>query len=229
MLNVFRRNFFLRNYFFERSGVDQVLMLSCLFSLALVSARYIYTGERIFLFLPWNLFLAFLPYMVSRRLAANPAWMGSRVKFLFAFIVWLLFIPNSFYIITDLFHLGKSDEMPLWYDLSLIFSFAWNGLLTGILSVRQVERIIQKTFPRVSGVWFVIPVMGLNAFGIYIGRYLRFNSWDVLVNPFGLAGEILYLIIHPLRNMKDWAMIFCFTLLMVLIYESLKKVSRTFQ
>ena len=113
--------------------------------------------------------------------------------------------------------------MPLWFDLALIFSFAWNGIQLGILSVRKMERIIQLVFHQIKGMLFIFPVMALNAFGIYIGRYLRFNSWDILVNPFGLSGEILYLFIQPLRNLKDWAMIFCFTLLLMLIYESLKK------
>jgi uncharacterized membrane protein len=68
--------------------------------------------------------------------------------------------------------------------------------------------------------------MLLNALGIYIGRYLRYNSWDVISNPLGLSEDIIYLLIHPIRNRFDWSMIFCFSVFMTLLYLSLKKLNR---
>jgi uncharacterized membrane protein len=174
----------------------------------------------------WNLFLAFIPYALSNWIS-NKINRKSKLAFIIATLIWLLFIPNSFYIITDLFHLNKNGPSPIWYDLALLFSFAWNGLLFGIISVRQMERMFEQFFNKRFDLLFVYPVMALNAFGIYLGRYLRFNSWDVVSNPVLLLRDVYYLIVHPLRYRVDWGMIICYSLLMTLIYVSLKKLGRT--
>jgi uncharacterized membrane protein len=155
----------------------------------------------------------------------HPQWIETKWKFALIAIAWLLFIPNSFYIITDLFHLEERFVIPLWFDLALLFSFAWNGLILGILSVRQMEKIWETKW-QWSELFFIYPVMFLNAFGIYIGRYLRYNSWDVISNPLGLTQDIVYLIMHPIRNRFDWSMIFCFSVFITLLYLTIKKLSK---
>jgi uncharacterized membrane protein len=119
-----------------------------------------------------------------------------------------------------------NETVPLWYDLALLLSFAWSGILFGILSVRQMEKLFEKHFSKKFDLLFILPVMALNGFGIYIGRYLRFNSWDVITNPLQLIQDIIYLFIHPLRNRFDWSMIVCYTLLLTLIYYTMKKLSK---
>src|SRR5947207_1552468 len=176
-----------------------------LFSLLLELTRIIQTGRLTFIFLVWNLFLASVPYFITSLLQANRHWIRSKAKFAAIFIAWLLFIPNSFYLITDLFHLGISN-VPLWFDLALLLSFAWNGLLLGILSVRQMEKFIQIVLPNQNELYFLFPIMCLNAFGIYIGRYLRFNSWDVIGNPLRLTSDVFELILHPLTYKYSWGM-----------------------
>ena len=211
--------------FWQRSDEKQVLILSSLFSIALVSFRFFYTGYPLFIFLVWNLFLAFIPFMISGWLLKQEKG-KSRLLMLAAFTAWLLFIPNAFYIITDLFHLPSNESVPLWYDLALLLSFAWSGILFGVISVRQVERALEHYFNRSFGMFFILPVMFMNGLGVYIGRYLRFNSWDVITNPLQLAKDIIYLFIHPLRNGMDWGMILCYTLLMTIIYTAIKKLSK---
>ena len=225
MSSVLYRNLYLRKIYFQRSELEKVLILSSLFSILLAFARVAYTGQLMFLSLIWNLFLGFIPFLLSRSFFRRPDWIESKWKFALIGICWLLFIPNSFYIITDLFHLEERLVIPLWFDLTLIFSFAWNGLLLGILSVRQMEKVWETKWGG-SELLFVYPVMLLNALGIYIGRYLRYNSWDVVSNPFGLSEDIIYLLIHPIRNRFDWSMIFCFSVFMTLIYLSIKKISK---
>lgn len=213
-------------WLFLRSEIDRMMSLSMLFSAFLVLVRVIYTGEHDYRFLLWNLFLAYIPYFMSNRLQYMPAWIEHRGKFILFFIAWLLFIPNTFYILTDLFHLGGHTGAPLWYDLFLIISFAWNGLLLGILSVRQMEKIIQVYIPRNTAWFFLYPVMVLNALGVYIGRYMRFNSWDVITNPFGLVADIAQLVWHPVQHKEVWAMVCCFSAFMTLMYTTLKKISK---
>lgn len=117
--------------------------------------------------------------------------------------------------------------MPLWFDLALILSFAWNGILLGILSVRQMEKMVELKFGLNKELFFVYPMMLLNSFGIYIGRYLRYNSWDVISNPLQLFNDIVYLVIHPIRNREDWSMIICYSVFMTLIYLMLKRISKS--
>lgn len=210
---------------FLRTPVDRILFLSLLFSGLMIIGRTIHTGNVMYAFLVWNLFLAYIPYAISTWIG-HPQVVSGKLKFPLVFICWLLFIPNSFYILTDLFHLGVSGGAPLWYDLALILSCAWNGLLLGLISVRQVEKVLQIRFPKMNEWLFVFPVMFLNALGIYIGRYLRFNSWDVITNPFGLIADIYFMITHPIRNLEGWAMIMCFSLFLSIMYITAKEISK---
>lgn len=209
-------------------SLKQWLAVSSLFSCLLVAARIVVTGEITFLFLVWNLFLAFVPYAISEWLSTRVRIMENRAALILVLAGWLLFIPNSFYILTDLFHLYDSDDVPKWFDLLLIFSFAWNGLLLGLLSVRKVETILQAVSGRSFSLLFVFTVMWLNAFGVYIGRYMRFNSWDVVSQPFALVSELLNIVIHPFHNKMEWGMIFVYAIFMTLLYVTIKKMASQF-
>jgi uncharacterized membrane protein len=108
----------------------------------------------------------------------------------------------------------------------MILSYVWNGLLLGVLSVRQMERILLPRQTLRSELLFLYPVMWLNALGIYIGRYLRYNSWDVVTDPFQLLRDIAAMVVHPLRHRNTWDMVLCFSILMTLIYLMMKKISK---
>jgi len=218
------KTFFFR-YYARKTDAEQVLILFSLFCLSLILFRVIYTGSPLFLFLVWNLFLAFIPFLLSRWAEKNIPSKGGW-KFGAVLLVWLLFLPNAFYIITDLFHLDMNETVPLWYDLVLLLSFAWTGLLFGVVSVRQMEKCFEQLFNKRFDFFFLLPIMFLNGLGVYIGRYLRFNTWDVVTNPFQLAADMVYLFIHPLRNRFDWSMIILYTILLTLIYLTFKKMSK---
>jgi uncharacterized membrane protein len=234
----------------------------------LVAVRIAHSGRLLFIFMIWNLFLAYIPYALSTWLTARysarrsddlppsssgplstrwpepgGSWWsnfrlpaigsafqqvtrrrGSQLLLIVLSLVWLLFIPNTFYILTDLYHLndhGRTSRIPEWYDLVLILSFAWNGLLLGVLSVRHMEKLFMPRAPALAGWLFVHPIMMLAALGVYTGRYLRYNSWDIISDPLQLLADILDMIIHPLRNHPVWNMIFCFSILLTLIYRML--------
>lgn len=200
------------------------LLLSCLFSGVLLAARMATTGTLEYIFLPWNLFLASVPYILTQwmqRLAPLP---GQRLKLLLASLGWLLFVPNSFYIITDLFHLSHVHTAPRWFDLLLVFSFAWNGILFGVLSLHRAEQVLRLVKGRGFSILMVFVVMWLCALGIYIGRFLRFNSWDVVTNPGDLAGELWDMILHPLQHGYAWGMTVCYAMFMTLLYFSIRKL-----
>ena len=203
------------------------LIASSCFSIILLFTRMAVTSSLAYGFLAWNLFLAFIPYTSSWWMV-NIRGKEKRLKLIASLFIWLLFVPNCFYIITDLFHLDQFESAPKWFDLVLILSFAWNGILCGIVSLRRVEIILTSTNRKNISIFMVYMVMWLNAFGIYIGRYLRYNSWDIFTDPVSLLAEIMNMMIHPFRNFSGWAMVFCFSIFMTLIYYTTRKMSESF-
>jgi len=207
--------------------LHQWMIASCSFSMVLLCARVIATDSIRYIFLLWNLFLAFIPYGISDWLQNNPT-VGNRFRRFAVIGAWLLFIPNSFYILTDLFHLDEISSAPKWFDLLLLLSFAWNGLLFGIASLRKMELIVYRLNGRRFSLLIVFTVMWLNAFGIYIGRFLRFNSWDIIAQPFSLFGEMIEIFFHPVRNKMEWGMISCYAIFMTLLYITINKMAESF-
>ncbi len=208
--------------------IQHWMLISSAFSLMLLLLRIITSGRMSYSFLAWNLFLAYIPFLLSNWLSRHVEVLKNRIKLIFLVLLWLLFMPNSFYILTDLFHLQNMGNGHPWFDLTLILSFAWNGILFGILSIRKMEMLLKAAKGKFISGLIIFMVMWLNAFGIYLGRFLRFNSWDVLINPFSLSGEIVAIFLNPYDYRYVWIMSFCFAFFMVIIYYTIKKVSETF-
>jgi len=205
--------------------IQHWLLIASLFSIMLLLARIITSGRFSYAFLAWNLFLAYIPFSISNWLGRHAEVLRSRIKLFLVIFAWLLFMPNSFYILTDLFHLENMGNGHPWFDLTLILSFAWNGILFGILSIRKMESLLKKAKGKFISGLVICTVMWLNAFGVYIGRFLRFNSWDIIVNPFSLFGEIADIILNPYDYRYVWAMSFCFAFFMIILYYSSKKLA----
>jgi uncharacterized membrane protein len=205
--------------------IQHWLITSSSFSMVLLLVRMLTSGRLSYAFLAWNLFLAYIPFLISNWLGKYIEILRSRIKLFLLLFTWLLFMPNSFYILTDLFHLKNKGNGHPWFDLTLILSFAWNGILLGILSIRKMEMLLKKVKGKFISALIICTVMWLNAFGIYIGRFLRFNSWDVIVNPFSLFGEIADIILNPYDYRYVWAMSFCFAFFTIILYYSSKKLA----
>jgi uncharacterized membrane protein len=104
-------------------------------------------------------------------------------------LCWLLFFPNAPYIVTDFIHLREPANAPLWFDVVLIASFAFTGLLLGFVSLNRVQQLVAEAAGVALG-WVVAGgALVLAAFGIFIGRFEVRNSWDVIVQPAALARE----------------------------------------
>ncbi len=179
-----------------------------------------------FAFLAWNLFLAWIPYMISITLPWIDKVMGKKFLWITGGIVgiWLLFFPNAPYIVTDLLHLRPRPLVPLWYDLILILSFAWVGLILGIFSLLHVQRWVQNRFGKNYDAFLAITLIPLCSFGVYLGRFLRWNSWEVFSQPQVLLLDFYYL----LTDMDSLGMALlttgCFSLLLFMIYLPIKKI-----
>ena len=113
---------------------------------------------------------------------------------------WLLFLPNAPYILTDFVHLGRFGGVPLWFDAALIGTFAGTGLVLGLASLLIVHRVVEARAGRVVGWLVAVGSLLLSAAGVYLGRFPRFNSWDVLTDPDSLVSVVLHRATDPLGN-----------------------------
>ena len=193
------------------------------FSLFLLLTRVVLSGELTYAFLAWNLFLAWIPFMISQRFND----VKNRWKILFLFGAWLLFLPNAPYIITDFLHLKQRPPVPYWFDVLLLFSAALNGLLLGLVSLFNVERFLVKRYGQRISALLILCSFFLCAFGIYIGRYLRWNSWDIITNPDAIAADVLERIFNPFDHFGTWSVTFLFGSFFYVVYYSVKNFINT--
>ena len=170
---------------------NNYLIISSLIAITMLLLRVKLTHSIYLLFLLWNLFLAAIPYSLSTIIKTDFRLRRSNLKNLGIIIIWLLFIPNTFYLITDFVHLNPSNLYRYIFDFALLSSFTIAGFYFGILSIHTIYKQIQFFYSNTISKIFLISISYLCAFGIYIGRVLRFNSWDIICNPFSLIKSIL--------------------------------------
>jgi uncharacterized membrane protein len=204
-----------------RKSVFALMISWGLFNTALIIYRMYYSETIVYLFLIWNLFLAWIPYVLGLVIRLYGEKLR-KISSYFILFVWLLFFPNALYILTDLYHLRVIDNMPLWYDLILILSFAFNGLFLGFVSLIYVQDFLQKKYSKVMGWIISLGAILLASFGIYLGRYLRWNSWDIISSPIGLFADIFGRIFNPTEHPRVYGMTIALFILLSLIYLMLK-------
>lgn len=188
--------------------------------------RFVYTDTKVFLFLNWNLFLAFIPWALTSISILRPEIQKSKITVFILLLSWLLFFPNAPYILTDLFHLRLKTSMPIWFDLLLILSFAWTGLIFGFLSLWDIEQILSKSIKIVYVRIISVLLLFLGSFGIYIGRYLRWNSWDIITEPFKLMYDVGDRLINPFEHPQTWGMTILMGLFLNMIYWSFRLIRK---
>ena len=196
MLNQFK-NFLTVNR--HKIAVFVLINTACLVCIVLVFARVAYSDSGRHLGLIWNLFLAWVPFILSyftHTLLSKRNWLYLVLPVI-AFL-WLIFFPNAPYMLTDLQDLARDPGgAPLWYDVIIVVWCSWTGMLLGIISLYLMQDLIVRLFGRTTGWIFVFVISGLSSFGIYIGRFVRLNSWDILQNPTETAQEILGIVVDP--------------------------------
>lgn len=209
----------------NRFNIVILLGLMSLFCFAMTIVRYYITGHKLFLFLNWNLLLAFIPWIVTTIAVADVKLGSNKWVLPLVLFTWLLFFPNSPYILTDLFHLHPRNPVPLWYDLVLILSFAWTGLALGFLSLMNIELLLTRYLhPVIIKMLSVVLLFG-SAFGIYLGRYLRWNSWDIVGNSHHMIYEIGDRIVNPFSHPTTWGVTIFMGVLLNMMYWTFKFVS----
>lgn len=191
----------------QRSAVFPLLtiLLTTAAGVGLIVSRVYLTGYRAYLGLIWNLFLAWLPLVFAlgvcrlHRAGARNSW-----KLWSLAGLWLLFFPNAPYIFTDLIHVHGWLNGHYWADLTMILLVAFTGFLLGFMSLYLMQSVVADRLGHVAGWLFIVMVAGLTGLGIYIGRILRWNSWDVFIHPVGISMDLGRLAAHPLANARSF-------------------------
>ena len=209
--------------FKKLSEMQKLICVSLLFTLSLLAVRVAYTGTMTYLFYPWNLLLALVPFYFSGLLLKQKkfGW-----KTILVFASWFLFLPNAPYLVTDIFHFEERPPVPAWFDLLLVVSGAWNGVLICMISLFRIEKfLLNRCQIKSPGIIMFLLLISCG-YGIYLGRYLRYNSWDVLTEPVSIiqtSGSHVY---HPLRNLNVWLFTLAFAVFLSIIYFTIKRLPR---
>ncbi len=200
------------------------LLISLLFLVPLIISRMIWHGNIHFGFLLWNLFLAWLPAVASHCIhyARKPILTWACAGF------WLLFFPNTAYLLTDIVHLYVRPSASFWLDLAILFGAALHGVVLFICTLQQMESWYSKLLiPRYTHLltMFILFIAG---YGIYLGRIERWNSWDLLFDTRDLLYSIAYELRHPIRCLKVWVLSTLFTTPLGLAYLLLGRIGRKY-
>lgn len=210
-------------YFSHRLTFTLFLRTAALTSIALLAIRVVYTGGMTYVFLLWNLLLAWIPYGIAFVLEKVEGQKAQPLSVVFPlYVVWLLFFPNAPYILTDFIHLDALalHAVPLWYDALLIASFGATGLGLGLKSLHMIHHSLRMRFGHLVSWAIVLAVMLLSGFGVYLGRFPRWNSWDILSNPWYFASDTAERLTSPTEHPYLILVTFSFALILFVSYAA---------
>jgi uncharacterized membrane protein len=198
--------------------------LSLSLPLGLIALRMVCTHSLTYIFYYWNLFLAAIPVLATAFLNTDkPLYTG---KNLLCLMIWFLFLPNAPYLITDLIHFEQRPPVPVYLDEVIVYSAAWNGLLMAYVSMMRVERLLLNRFNRITVNISLVAVFLSCGLGISMGRYQRWNSWDIVAHPVSLGMDLGTRILFPFQHRQTWAVSLLFGVVLTIGYFLLKQLPR---
>lgn len=197
--------------------ITQSLFFISVVAIVLDIARLDVWGTTNLLYLIWNLFLAWIPYIISLYFIKKDIPINHFVPF---FILWLLFFPNAPYLVTDVFHIASSLSPLLWYDSLLFFFFGWIGLLVGMLSLFHIHQYAKVRVTYAVSELIILAICFISSFGIYLGRFERWNSWDIFINPLELIRHSFYISTNLAHTRTPLVFVVVFTIFMYSVYKT---------
>ncbi len=170
-------------------------------------------------YLLWNLCLAWVPLLAAWllvRLLKKNAWSGW--KGVTCTVVWLGFLPNSFYLVSDMIHLQDYQRVDIVYDTAMFAAFMISGLLIGFTSLQVVHTELAKRVRATTAWIWVSLVLLLCSYAIYLGRESRWNTWDILLSPAGVLFDISDQIVNPTAHSLAFTTTLTFFVLLSSLY-----------
>jgi uncharacterized membrane protein len=208
---------------YGQSSLLFILSISC-FLLSI--SRFFLSGTKMYLFLNWNLFLSFIPWAVSSFIIINPHLKQKTGIMVLLLLFWLLFFPNAPYILTDLIHISRTQSSSAWFDLVMVLSFSWTGIMFGLLSLNDIEKLLLERLGKFTTYSIVTFLLFLSSFGVYIGRFLRWNSCDIVQNPTELISDISLYILQPMNHKSSLGLMILLGVFLNFIYWSLEVIKK---
>jgi uncharacterized membrane protein len=203
------------------------LVLSSLLAGVLFAGRVYLSHNSAFRFLVWNLFLAWIPYLFALSVTLLHQRLPRRWwLLLIPGALWLLFLPNAPYIVTDLWHLDDRKPVPVWYDIGMLATFAWTGLFLAVASLNAMQRVVRDYCGRVVSWLFVFGAIGASGLGIYLGRFLYWNSWDLIFQPHGVLMDVAVRLVHPIRYSQTYGVALLFAAFFLVCYVTFASVEQ---
>ena len=185
-------------------------------ALEVLRERHFQTLE--YRFLVWNLILAWIPLLLALVVYDRYRRGTPLVRLAPALVLWLLFLPNAPYIVTDFVHLSGGSSAPLWLDGVELSGFAWTGMLLGFVSLYLVHAVVRHRFGGAAGWSAVLVVLPLVSAGVYLGRVQRWNSWDLLTQPGSRLAELHSHLVEPFSLGRAFGVTLAMTALLVTAY-----------
>lgn len=195
------------------------IVLSSLLACAIWFGRKYLSHNADYAFLPWNLFLAWIPYGFSLIVGfLHQRYPGRGWLLIAPSVLWLIFFPNAPYVVTDLLHLDPHPPVPIWYDIGLFASFVWTGCFIAVVSLSIMQNAVKSYFGTMASWLFVVSTVVLSGLGIYLGRFLNWNSWDVFLQPQEVLADVLGRAIHPIRYAQIYGVTLMFASFLLVCY-----------
>ncbi len=212
--NLIRLHRFLSSQLFYPLILSSGLALSIFLVRVLVSGSYLVYANLV-----WNLFLAWIPYLFSMLVAVLHRTLPKQWWWLLIpSLIWLVFYPNAPYLVTDFLHLEKRPYIPIWYDILLLASFSWTGIFLAITSLRTMQATIKAYLGLFASWIFAGLALILSGLGIYLGRFERWNTWDLLFHPTSILADIAKRLINPFDHMGFFGFTILFTAFLTICY-----------
>ena len=198
-------------YLFDKKQNSNLVLLGLL-SITLMLLRVKITKDIYLLFLIWNLFLGYIPFFLSSEIKNT---VPGTYKFYLLILGWLLFLPNSFYLLTDFVHLHHNSDLQYLFDALLLACFSIAGFYAGISSMLHIHGLLEMKYSSQKCRRLIVILCYLVSFGVYLGRILRFNSWDILSKPIDLFANIL----NSIQNYHTYEFTFYFGTFILIVYS----------
>ena len=204
-------------------NIPKSIILITVLSVLLNILRIIIWGKLSFFYILWNVILAFIPFIISSYLLLFfKEGKLNKLTFIVGIFLWIIFIPNAPYIITDFIHIGITRSVPILYDILLVFSSASVGLILGFHSLFHIEQIIKSKLKKRNANIIISLILVMISFGIYLGRFLRFNSWDIFINHTSLIKNIWKIISGTTTHLEVYLYTILFFVSLLLSYNAWK-------
>jgi uncharacterized membrane protein len=205
------------------------LVLACAVSIGLYLSGAMRNHSEDFWYLAPNLGLAFIPLLLAiwlQSLLRRQAWKSPLP--LIITLLLILFLPNSFYVVSDFIHLQEIPRIDIVQDVVMLAQFSFTGLAFGFISLFILhQELLKRVSERIAST-VIATLLLLSSFAIYLGRDLRWNSWDIAVQPFTLVSDVVRRLLDPFAYPETFTITFSFFVMLGSMYIVLWQAKRLF-